>query len=634
MAGYIVLLALISMVLLSSCSTAADVTVNEVAMSARCIVHEVPDDERRADVLADIERIRDRFLSGREILDAAKLDDSALKSKLPGDFLLYTTIDSRLFRAATEPLNIQVDGGTLRWNGVSAPVGELRIILVGKNPYGKGYCVVYAAGSNRLLKGINGLFHGPCSYHIFNNNELLKEGYYTGDFAASNNRLSQAEALDDVNQFFSTLQRVHPDLLAKVDLEDYVKLKQQTADEIKAKLDNGDTVAVSDLAYLLYYAAAFFGDGHTSILWSRHTPAPETRYPCFALGYDNGRFVITASTDEKLKGMEVLAVDGKPVLEFLKPVLDRCSGETLAFKASRFSHNQRFWYGFSNLCGSVQSIAIKLRDADGNGSERKVETIDEAQFRELESEMHDTPLNRLRSQGTRVNFLDSDKVAHFIYPSFNLSDDEKKKIDGIFREIKEKEARDLIIDIRGNGGGNSSMGDYIFGYLYDGKFTAFSKSRIRLSEDVRATVAKGWNIPDSADVTGMVITRHSAEKSVPKPEAFYSGRVFLLVDNGSFSSASAFATMFRDYGVGKIIGYETGGIPNSFGDQYSFSLKNSGILCGVSWKQFFCPRPKPGDDEHGVIPDIPMTEALLRPYAGEEDPVLAFTLDYIRKGRN
>jgi hypothetical protein len=124
------------------------------------------------------------------------------------------------------------------------------------------------------------------------------------------------------------------------------------------------------------------------------------------------------------------------------------------------------------------------------------------------------------------------------------------------------------------------------------------------------------------------------ERPASKRDAFFSGRVFLLVDGGTFSSASDFAAMFRDYRVGTLLGSETGGLPVCFGDCFGFALEHSGLRCSVSWKQFFGPKPRPGDDEHGVLPDIPATRKQLRAYRGEADPVLAFTVNHIKQTRD
>lgn len=449
--------------------------------------------------------------------------------------------------------------------------------------------------------------------------------------------ISRSDAEADMQQFFSTLQRVHPDLLAKVTVPDYLTLKQRTRKEVLGKADTNGQVRVEDLAYALYYAAAFFHDGHTAID-SCPPPTPDEaniRFPGFLLNYSDGAFIITAATKREMVGMELLAVDGRPVREFLRPILDRCSGETEIFKVSRFTENPFFWYGFSRLCGRAASLDLKLRDAGGKESERQFETISASEVGKLAPAPAAAKRLPDPQPGTRVEFRDADRIAHFIYPSFALSDPEKQKVDAIFQEIKARKSRDLIVDLRGNGGGNSEMGDYIFSYLYAGKFWAFSQMRLKLSPEILSLPDWKAQFPEGfTNLEGMVVTfRPEMETAGPKRDAFFAGRIFLLVDGGTFSSASGFAAMFRDYRVGTILGSETGGLPVCFGDMIGFTLEHSGIRCGVSCKQFFGPKPRPGDDEHGVLPDIPASRKPLQAYQGETDPVLAFTIHQIAQTR-
>lgn len=465
-----------------------------------------------------------------------------------------------------------------------------------------------------------------------------------------NKRLTQAEAVEDVNQLFSTLQRVHPDLLARVSLDDYLELKQQTLDGISAKLDKDGTIGIKDFGCLIYYAEAFFQDGHTAVQSNGFAYPEEWNtagewFPPFLLGFDNGRFVITASTDKSIAGQEIVSVDEAPIQEFLKPILDCCSGETLAFKVSRFAWFQAYWYNLTDLCSSARALVVVLRDGKGNENKRTVKTVSFADFQKLDSQKRTTKLQQLRQKGTQVHFLDSDRIAWLVYPAFDYGEDEKKKIGSIFQEIKAKGSQELIIDLRNNMGGISTMGDLIFSYLYDKSLRHCSRIRVKVSSDILSPAFAEYHksMGDDAFVVvqkklagleGMTITELVPEREHGnRPDAFFAGRIFLLVDNGTYSAAAGFTATFRDYGVGEILGYETGGLPITFGDRYDFRLKNSGIDCSASYKQYFNSKPRPGDDEHGIIPDIPMTDELLRPYQNEDDPVLAYTLDHIKKTR-
>jgi hypothetical protein len=449
----------------------------------------------------------------------------------------------------------------------------------------------------------------------------------------SRERVSKAAALEDLDQFFKTLKRVHPNLLGKVSDDAYRKLKEQTVAGITSKLDSRGEIPVEELASLLYYAAAYFKDGHTSVGWQTSLNESNTRgkrFPAFRLLFDNGRFLIAAAKDRTIMDMEVAGVNGAPVLEFLRPILDRCSGETLGFRAARFLGNEPFWYYLTNLFGAGTQYMLRVRDAEGQYREVALETLNYTEYQAFRSQGGTEPF-RPNHQGTQVEFFNSGDTAHFMYSSFSRSVAEKEKIDRIFEEVKAKGVRNLILDLRGNGGGESSMAEYIFRYLYGGKFRSFRQVRAKASWDILPQVP-WWARPLIVVLRGRVVSHSIAENSVAKPDAFFSGRAYLLIDNGSFSMATGFAAMFRDYKAGTILGYETGGLPKSFGGPHPFTLKNSRIPCGVSWTENLPPRPWPGDDEHGVIPGVPLSDQKLADFKSEQDPVLAFTLRYIKSG--
>jgi hypothetical protein len=615
---------------------AQNLIIHQLSQNLRVVIYELPDPDGRDEVIRYLTALRSHFWPDAELVDAGQLSAGALRRKFQPSCVLYTTLgeQSKLVRLSTSQMGWEIRGGNFQWRGSSVPLGDVRFILAAKNPYAKGHFVVYAAGSNHSLAGINGVFHGPASYHLYRGTTLVGKGFY-GDGFVTHDRITRAEAIEDVGQFFSTLMRVHPNLLAKITSADYEQLRRRTLDGIGPKLDADGKIAVEDLALLLYYAAAAFQDGHTSVQW-RTDPfrdaAIARRFPAFELGFDHGRFLITAAEDRSTEGMELVAVGQQPIQEFLRPILAGCSGETLAFRAARFTTNQPFWFYLTNLFGSAQTVPLLLlRERDGRERQGTAATLDATGYPTfVEHSKASKP--RPNRHGTDLEFLAGGRVVHFLYESFRFNEEEKKKIDDIFRRIRATGSSDLIIDLRGNGGGNSTMGDYIFSYLYRGGFRQYSSVKAKVSPDIRATLPG----PEKAAATafapaldGKVITQSSNEESVPKPDAFFAGRKYLLTDHGTFSSAADFSAMFRDYAVGTILGYETGGLAVSFGDVYSFTLQNSWIPCGVSWKQFFGPKPREDDDRHGVLPDAPMNEKRLAEFKNDADPVLSATLKYI-----
>ncbi len=77
----------------------------------------------------------------------------------------------------------------------------------------------------------------------------------------------------------------------------------------------------------------------------------------------------------------------------------------------------------------------------------------------------------------------------------------------------------------------------------------------------------------------------------------------MLTSNNTFSSASSFAWVFKECGVGPVVGEETGGMSVSYGDLLVYSMPVSGLSTTVSYKRFWLLHADERDI-HGVIPDV------------------------------
>lgn len=436
--------------------------------------------------------------------------------------------------------------------------------------------------------------------------------------------LTLKEAAQDTEELFAGFERVHPDIYAKIGKAEYESLKAWTAQEVSKKAAGGK-ISVRDFAYILYYSAAALGDGHTRIYWQYRPDGKkgEKLCPPFIVDCHDGKFFID-SVNQGLAGYEIKAVNGIDFLIFIKPILDRIPAETAAYKGRGFTRMQYFWWDFSRLLDGAGELKLTLRGSDGKKIEKTVAPVTLNEF---------TSLGRMTPSGAYkpnadLRLLEKEKVAWLEYRNFIDSKEEEAALDNIFREIKAAGFKDLVIDIRRNGGGSTNIGDFIFGYLTDKEFQQVSKLVLKVSpealrmnsyyEKYRGKMGQNVDLP-----------RHP-RKAEKKPEAFFDGKVRLLIGNDTFSSATDFAVTFRDYKLGEILGNETGGVPICFGEALPMKLRNSGINYSVSDKQFFSPKPRPGDDRHGVLPDIELTDELLRRYRGD---IRAFVMARIARAR-
>jgi hypothetical protein len=618
-----------------------DLLVGNIAARVHAIVYELPGvPSGQARMIIGL--MKQKFPQA-EVIDAA-VGENELRAKLQKSFLLLTTLDgtSRLLPLVAQPLGVKLENGALHWDDFVAPAKDMRVDFVGRNPYGAGYSLVVAVGSPALLQGGG---DGQYSYAIRNSESLLRRGIYDAEFTPiDRSRLKLADARADVGEFFSTLERIHADPFARVTEQDYRRMKDQTFADLEARAGKDGLVRTEDLAYLLRYSAAFIRDGHTEMGWGVSSvyqePLDNRRFPPFRLEFENGRFFITGSNDATLVGQELVSVNGAPTGEFLRPALDRIAGEILTWRATRFADNQDFWYWFTNLVGKTQRCCkLQLRDATGAETDRAVDSVTLAQFGKIQA----TSRRKLPPRaGTQVHFFDSRKVAQFSYPAFGYSEAEAAKVADIFHQIREAKSEDVIVDLRGNGGGQIFMGSLIFSYLSPKPVEQFKGGRMRISTEAYADIfgelassqAGGLlTISDTDTLAKQLAGQFAAVNQLPKREPF-AGRVWLLVDHRTFSAANIFSVAFQKSRIGTILGYETGQPAEICGDPViHFNLKHSGISYRVSASATFTSKLPPGAAEHGVLPDVFFDRKMLAPFHNEPDPELAFTLDYIAKHR-
>ncbi|GAB3415052.1 S41 family peptidase [Niabella aquatica] len=147
-------------------------------------------------------------------------------------------------------------------------------------------------------------------------------------------------------------------------------------------------------------------------------------------------------------------------------------------------------------------------------------------------------------------------------------------LDSLFRDIRSKAARFLVIDIRGNGGGLMDVPGLLFSYLADSVFYEAHYQKMLPVKDIPLTHLKKidntfiasksdapkrvYRLYDGFHTSGGKSNHTILYKREPSPYRF-PGKVALLVDEGTFSAAAYFTALFRANKRGSIIGQEPGG---------------------------------------------------------------------------
>lgn len=561
-------------------------------------------------------------------------DAEALQADLSGSSLgVYGTPKGNLWLAkyigalpvAVEPNGITADR---LYKG-----SDLRFISAWPNPQNpqKGV-VIYSAQRPEDIIGINAVMHGPTDYLVARGQTILLAADYVNKetrWTFPSFQLDQAQAIEDLDFFFKTIEQVHPNCRANLSKAGYKELKERSYAALRQASDNQGQVPISVLALTAAEAAAALGDGHTDCPLPPGLTDPTDLSPCmppFQLRWDAGHTMIdkTIGGLDRLAGARLLQINGKPFEEAVAPVLTCVSGERPAFRMICFLNNQEtLWALIRPVQG--EEMTVTIRRGTDEPQTVKVPLISQARYRqELPAVRHVYPTGS-------HEFHHDGRTCYWRYDSFNASDPGTKAIDAVFKDLREHNARNLIIDLRFNGGGATGAADHILSYLTSKPYRDFSRVNIRLSRQLLEVQDLGMLGPFARLLQGHVVSSNLKHMKPADLGYKFEGSVYAIVGPGTFSAASDFTHVLRDFHIGTLVGEETGGLRQCFGDCPSFLMPHSNLSFSVSTKRFYAPVPKPGDAAHGSVPDIPITDENLAPFVNAQDPELAFTLDLIAK---
>lgn len=362
-------------------------------------------------------------------------------------------------------------------------------------------------------------------------------------------------AEEDLTALKNHLKRTHP--MFKNGLSEEI---ENAFDLSLERLKNTDKITVNDLRREIQTVLHLMGDAHTTTY---------NNYPADAY--------LKFFPQKNFEGYSTAAINGKTVKQIFEEAepyycyetedwitIDLGSLATLNF----LGYKEPFVYKWSN----GDNVIEETYTAE--------DFVSWDEFVEIRNEYY-TP-----SEPKDFVYYDIDEQKSLAILTLTECNYNQAYIDCVkkmFTEVKQKSIKNVAVDLRGNGGGSSLVGNEFVKYLpvdcyFDGPY------------DWR------WNF--------ITISGNGDKIKNERNESLtFEGNVYILTDNGSFSAAKDFAMLIQDNRLGKVVGAPSANSVNGYGEVTYFYLPNTGLFVQISTKKWY--RIDGENPDEYVMPDYP-----------------------------
>lgn len=464
--------------------------------------------------------------------------------------------------------------------------------------------------------------------------------------------LSRSDMQEDLQYLRKVLEDVHPGLY-----------RYNTPEQMNRRMDSlynqlPDQQPFYDYYRQLSFLIASIGCAHTSIVpglgWEGHFSRQARLFP-FSTHIIQDRLYVTVNltADTLLKpGYEIETIDGRPLKDILH-TLYACNwsdGYNTTLKTQRFNTGF-FGLFYYFLIARPDSFAITARDLAGRPVRVKYPGLTMMEGRQhfrnnpVNKEMVRLYVDRKR-EDLDLDIQKDGQTAVLTIRSFGGKAAERLRsfLPDAMNTLHKKQVKNLVIDLRGNGGGSDSAGVFLFTWLirqparyYLRQHTITNNSPYLSLSDLSAEELKNVNkelIPEK-DSTFSLKPQFTAGLSPQVPVARpYTGKVYILANGGTGSAAAEFVAAARTHQLGTIIGEETGAAyeGGNSGTFVGLTLTHSKIRIGIPLVYYTNATRQPFEKGHGVLPDHRVTDNMDNILQGI-DTQKEFVFGLIRRGK-
>lgn len=387
-------------------------------------------------------------------------------------------------------------------------------------------------------------------------------------------------------------------------------------------------------------AVGHIKDGHLFVYWPEDMRWKQVpMIPIFVRVFDRRLFVYRdfSSDYHPLEGTEILSINDVPAKQILKELMTINTGEGNSTTATphRIGYDNFFNSDLYGLMRIESPFQVVYRNAHGARTNAEIVGKTWPDLKAAASARDPAPKTM-----ADLEFLDGGTIAVLTIRSFEQYVDEQQKLtihdflQQSFDKIRDRQSRSLIIDVRDNGGGLDAPGAQLFSYLWDQPFSYYKDKTINALDfdfykycpDAKPLPA--YRADKKAD--GKFHFHNDPGLGLQQPlQPHFGGKVFAIMNGGSFSTTCEFLSMLPLHRRGVLIGEEAAGgyYGCTCGFRVMLTLPNSKVRVPLGMVTYYYAGADYKHASRGMIPDYPVTHTINDLLAGrDKDMELALSL--------
>jgi len=433
-----------------------------------------------------------------------------------------------------------------------------------------------------------------------------------------NKKLSLPAAEADLNQAVNYLYAYHPNFPSYMDSMAF----ESKLEGVKERLYHN--MSVMDFYREISVLNSYIHCVHTNFILhgqARTWKSQQALFPPFSLEQVGQQYYLNFSRDTALHaGDEIISIDGIPIDSIAQDIVMRIAADGLnqTRKYHALARSFPLYYTYFQK-PNPSSYQVRLKRANQE-LEIKTKPMDYKHYGESLREQ------RSLFETYRISYIDTLHTAwlqQFTFRS-DLINRENYEADLIhfFDSLQKKKTENLVIDLRGNGGGYSEYAQLLLEFLVQDSFEYARKMRLKTNQLPKHQLL---DIPNTflqfpQGITICPVPNAGEEyrwnghkiqqKKGPRKNAF-SGKLIILMDGGAVSTSAEFIALAAELTNAVFIGEEMGG--TNWGDNGGvlalMPLTNSELTLRIPLVKYELAVRHP-DSGYGIQPDIPVSTAI------------------------